>query len=146
MRPRMMRLVLAVTLVALPACRPPGYGGDDAVDPVDARHGGPDGRPADAAVDATAVECDAAFRLDGFADASVALLTGDFAGWAGSVPDGATALALGDDGAWSARRTFSHGLHLYKFIVDGAWIPDPANPDAIDDGFGGLNSVYRCGG
>ncbi|MCB9631651.1 MAG: hypothetical protein H6721_05870 [Sandaracinus sp.] len=32
--------------------------------------------------------------------------------------------------------------HQYKFIVDGTtWIADPANPNRVDDGFGGFNSV-----
>ena len=30
----------------------------------------------------------------------------------------------------------------YKFVLDGTdWIPDPNNPNQIDDGFGGFNSV-----
>nr|MBA3455156.1 isoamylase [Deltaproteobacteria bacterium] len=37
------------------------------------------------------------------------------------------------------------GLHQYKFIVSGnQWIPDPTNPDAAEDGFGGRNSLYTC--
>ncbi|MCB9611706.1 MAG: hypothetical protein H6722_04550 [Sandaracinus sp.] len=32
--------------------------------------------------------------------------------------------------------------HQYKFILDGTtWIADPANPNRVDDGFGGFNSV-----
>jgi glycosidase len=29
----------------------------------------------------------------------------------------------------------------YKFVVDGNWITDPSNPDQVDDGVGGFNSV-----
>jgi glycosidase len=29
----------------------------------------------------------------------------------------------------------------YKFVVDGNWVPDPGNPNQIDDGYGGKNSV-----
>jgi glycosidase len=31
---------------------------------------------------------------------------------------------------------------LYKFVLNGTdWIPDPGNPNKVDDGFGGFNSV-----
>ncbi len=29
----------------------------------------------------------------------------------------------------------------YKFVVDGNWIADPNNPNKVDDGYGGFNSV-----
>lgn len=36
-------------------------------------------------------------------------------------------------------------VYRYKFIVDGNWIPDPANPETETDPFGGFNSVLRLG-
>jgi Glycogen recognition site of AMP-activated protein kinase len=33
------------------------------------------------------------------------------------------------------------GRHTYKFIVDGIWMTDPANPVDEDDGNGNINSV-----
>jgi glycosidase len=36
----------------------------------------------------------------------------------------------------------SSGIHAYKFVVDGTWIKDPANPVSEPDGFGGENSVF----
>jgi len=35
-----------------------------------------------------------------------------------------------------------HGFK-YKFIIDGGWTHDPANPDKVPDGNGGFNSVKR---
>lgn len=29
----------------------------------------------------------------------------------------------------------------YKLIIDGVWQPDPTNPNQVDDGFGGFNSL-----
>lgn len=46
------------------------------------------------------------------------------------------------DGWWALRLPLKPGRYQYKFLVDGSdWIPDPANPETTNDGFGGLNSV-----
>ncbi len=131
-----------VVLVLLAACHPPGYGKD--VPAPDA--GGPDaGSVPDGAdaPDAAPAECQAAFRLEGYGGASTVWLTGDFIAWAGTSPP-AIALAL-DAGTWTATHTLPSGSHHYKFIVDGSsWIADPGNPNGVDDGFGGTNSVYVC--
>ncbi|MBM4403948.1 MAG: cyclomaltodextrinase, partial [Candidatus Cloacimonetes bacterium] len=34
-----------------------------------------------------------------------------------------------------------NGNYLYKFIVDGLWMPDPSNPESVADPFGGRNSL-----
>jgi glycosidase len=41
------------------------------------------------------------------------------------------------------QRTFnlSAGIYLYKLIVDGVWMPDPASQQTTPDPFGGLNTV-----
>ena len=58
---------------------------------------------------------------------------------------GAIALTLGTDGAWTGQHTFAAGVYQYKFIVDASqWIADPTNPNGIDDGLGGRNSLYTC--
>jgi hypothetical protein len=139
-----MRLWIAVACVGLVACRPPGYGkGDDAPD-VDAATTNRDAA-IDAPVDAPASLCDRAFRLEGHAGAATVWLTGDFIAWGGDPGHGAIEFAKGGDGAWAGSRIFSAGTYLYKFIVDGtSWIADPANPDMVDDGFGGKNSRYIC--
>ncbi|GMV41050.1 MAG: hypothetical protein AMXMBFR64_27660 [Myxococcales bacterium] len=79
--------------------------------------------------------------------ASVVLVSGEFNGW-GADAGSAWALADSDgDGVWTRTETLEPGSYQYKFIVDGGWIPDPANPKTADDGFGGVNSVLdvACG-
>ena len=140
----MRRLVLPVCLVLL-ACRPPGYGkggggggGDDGTDPTtDAPPTQTDG-PA-------ATSCDHTFRLDNHASSTSVWLTGSFTSWGGDPSNGAVPLVLGVDGGWTVTQTFAAGDYQYKFIVDATqWIPDPGNPNSVDDGFGGTNSVYTC--
>lgn len=62
----------------------------------------------------------------------------------------------GDFNAWSKPITLTHigsvwsksfdlpddGRIEYKFVVDGEWVPDPANPAKISNGLGGENSVW----
>ena len=69
--------------------------------------------------------------------AGAVFLAGDFNGW------NATALALskGDDGLWAATVELEPGSYEYKFVVDGAWVTDPDNPQKKADPFGGSNSV-----
>lgn len=137
-----MRLAMFTAVLLAVACRPPGYdkgGGDDAP-AVDAAP-----TPPDAAPDAAATTCEKGFRLDGHGGASTVWLTGDFVMWGGNPGAGAVELAKDGDGVWMGTHTFDAGSHQYKFIVDGTtWITDPANPNQIDDGFGGTNSVYTC--
>lgn len=47
-----------------------------------------------------------------------------------------------NDGVWSVIIPLEPGRYEYKFHVNGEkWIPDPGNPERVDDGFGGFNSV-----
>ena len=133
---------LAVCLVLLAACRPPGYGKSHADASVDGAGSGSSATP-DAAIDAAAAVCHHTFRLDGNNTASQVLLTGDFVQWA-STPPAAPAFALGTDGAWTVTHDFEQGTVQYKFIVDGNWITDPTNQMTVDDGMGHTNSVYTC--
>jgi len=69
------------------------------------------------------------------------LLSGTFNAWAGV---GASQLKLSDpdgDHTWTLEVALAGGHYLYKFIVDGVWKSDPANPNTVDDGYGGFNSV-----
>jgi len=63
------------------------------------------------------------FRLEGHADATAVFLAGDFNDW---TPDALKMQRIGD--AWIFNVHLSVGKHLYKFIVDGQWTRDPANP------------------
>jgi Carbohydrate-binding module 48 (Isoamylase N-terminal domain) len=67
-------------------------------------------------------------------------VAGDFNGWR---PE-ATPLRRGEGGVWSARIPLSPGKRYeYMFLVDGAWVGDPAAPATADDGFGGANAVLE---
>lgn len=70
-------------------------------------------------------------------DAGQVFLAGDFNGWnASDLP-----LARGEDGLWTVTVDLKPGSHEYKFIVDGAWVEDPSNPQKTVDPYGGFNSV-----
>jgi hypothetical protein len=69
-------------------------------------------------------------------------VVGDFNGW----DDTMTPAVRQPDGSWSTFVTLRPGRHVYSFIVDGQFIPDPTAPMAPDDGFGQNNSVIVVGG
>jgi chromosome partitioning protein len=62
---------------------------------------------------------------------------GDFNSWAEPIQ-------LNDDdedGIWIAIARLDPGTYQYKFVVDGEWRTDPANPVDVDDTHGGRNSI-----
>ena len=70
-------------------------------------------------------------------------VTGSFNAWS------TTGNALAYDAStqrWTLPLTMAAGTQQYKFIIDGssAWKADPANPNTMADGFGGVNSVLDC--
>jgi len=76
------------------------------------------------------------FRLKGYADASIVALAGSFNNWNQSQ------FIFGKEGdEWVCRIDLEPGKHAYKFIVDGNWLLDPANPNTEDDDYGVKNSV-----
>ena len=44
---------------------------------------------------------------------------------------------------WEIVLPLDAGKYQYKFVVDGNWITDAENPNTIDDGLGGKNSVVE---
>jgi hypothetical protein len=80
------------------------------------------------------------FRLQNFKDAKEVFLTGDFNGWD---PRAYAMKKEGDN--WIFPVHLSLGKHLYKFIVDGQWINDPANPLWEQNEYGTGNSVLWIG-
>jgi serine protease AprX len=47
-------------------------------------------------------------------------------------------------GLWQlAIPTLPRGTYRYKFLVDGAWVNDPENPDLAEDGYGGFSSLLE---
>ncbi len=46
------------------------------------------------------------------------------------------------DGIWERLEPLPAGRYQYKFVIDRVnWKPDPNNPQRVDDGFGGFNSL-----
>jgi CubicO group peptidase (beta-lactamase class C family) len=76
------------------------------------------------------------FRLKGYEGAKVVNLAGTFNDWKPA------AIVCGkEQGEWTCRVDLKPGKYFYKFIVDGNWILDPANPASEPDGRGNTNSV-----
>ena len=76
------------------------------------------------------------FRLQGYPSAKFVNLAGTFNDWKPS------AIVCGKEAAeWICRIDLKPGKYLYKFIVDGTWITDPANQATEADGNGNINSV-----
>ncbi|MCO6476619.1 MAG: glycogen-binding domain-containing protein [Phaeodactylibacter sp.] len=76
------------------------------------------------------------FRLENYDDAQEVALAGSFNDWR---TDDVRMHREGN--AWVATLELKGGKHWYKFIVDGKWIADPANPFKEHDGMGNINSV-----
>jgi 1,4-alpha-glucan branching enzyme len=70
-------------------------------------------------------------------DAAAVSVAGVFNAW----DPNANPLAKGADGIFRATVAIAPGSYEYKFVVDGTWMEDPANPDAVPDPYGGKNSV-----
>ncbi len=71
-----------------------------------------------------------------FPSANSVRITGSFCDWsANGLP-----LIRRDDGTWSCHIGLERGDYEYRFIVDGAWLPDPHNSDTVANEFGGANS------
>jgi glycosidase len=146
--------LISLLSIALWSCSPPssagpdagpGGGGDepDARDPVDT----PDASTPDTPDAYLPPTCTKAFVLNGYENATEVLLTGTLVSpaWAGTAADGAVSMTK-TAGSWSVELELDPGSYEYKFVIDGTdWVADPGNPNTVDDGFGGVNSVYTCG-
>jgi hypothetical protein len=64
-------------------------------------------------------------------------ITGDFAEWKRFQP-----LVRYNDHYYAVVR-LPDGTHQYKYRMSPGWLPDPNNPDMVDDGYAGFNSVIR---
>jgi hypothetical protein len=71
----------------------------------------------------------ATFTLKGHPDAREVMVAGTFNHWSAR---GNPMRRKGD--AWVAEVEAEPGSHAYKFVVDGKWILDPANPQTTMDG------------
>lgn len=76
------------------------------------------------------------FELRGFENASGLILTGDFNGW-----DEGKFRMIKKGESWVFPVALKPGRYTYKFIVDGLWMTDPANPIRQPNDIGTYNSV-----
>ena len=80
------------------------------------------------------------FRLKGYEQARQVFLAGNFNAW------DEQAFAMRKEGKeWVFDINLTPGKHLYKFIIDGKWIIDPANADWEQNEMGTGNSVLWIG-
>lgn len=64
-------------------------------------------------------------------------VAGTFNGWK---PERSPLVSLGD-GKFVGDVTVDPGRYEYLFVVDGQWLPDPKAKEAVQNPFGGTNSV-----
>ena len=76
------------------------------------------------------------------ADANQVYLCGDFNEWSET---NLPMIFLGA-GKWEKLVTLAPGRYEYKFMVDGAWIADPARAPEVLNAFGSTNSVVEVPG
>lgn len=76
------------------------------------------------------------FHLEGYLDAKKVLVTGSFNNW-----NEQTFEMQKVENGWSLPFFLSPGKVSYKFLVDGVWMEDPANPQYEENEFGGKNSI-----
>ena len=111
-----------------------GYGGQNSVITV----GGAGGTGGAAAAPAAGGDVMVSFAYDAGGSVGSCYLAGEHNGW------NATGDAMSDgdgDGVYDCTIPLAPGRYLYKFVVDGSWMQDPTNPEGVEDGFGGQNSV-----
>ncbi len=80
------------------------------------------------------------FELQGFAMAKEVILSGSFNGW-----NRKEVRMSRTDTGWFVDVYLRDGTHTYKFLVDGNWVYDEANPKRVPDGYGSQNSVIAHG-
>jgi diguanylate cyclase (GGDEF)-like protein len=75
-----------------------------------------------------------------YRDLSKVALVGNFNNWDKDVD----LMVKQDDGSFKFTFRLNPGLYHYKFVLnDVDWIPDPANPERVQDSLGGENSLLR---
>lgn len=102
---------------------------------------GLDGARSRALLGATACGDTVTFRLAAPSQAKVAV-AGEFNDW-----DSARGLMTFEEatGTWALRLRLEPGFYQYRFVLDGEWIEDPANPVRAHSREGFRNSVVRVG-
>lgn len=78
------------------------------------------------------------FVLNGMEKARCAELAGSFNNWS-------TWLMKKTPEGWKLDVFLSEGSHTYRYVVDGNWMQDPANPNKLPNEFGEFNSLINIG-
>lgn len=78
------------------------------------------------------------FTLQGYTEAKKVNLSGSFNYWQ-QWPMHKT------EQGWQLDVFLSEGSHTYRFVVDGNWMDDPANPQKLPNEFGEFNSLLAIG-
>jgi hypothetical protein len=69
-------------------------------------------------------------------------VTGTFCNW---TPEGLS-LKPREDGLWERRLPLAPGSYQYRYVVDGAWRPDPHNEATVPNEYGDINSLVTVPG
>jgi chromosome partitioning protein len=72
-------------------------------------------------------------------DAKEVHVAGDFNNWAVD----SSSLMEKKDGTWTKRLALNGGKYHYRFVVDGAWVDDPSNPQKELNPFGQTDSLLE---
>ncbi|WP_121810983.1 hypothetical protein [Mucilaginibacter kameinonensis] len=80
------------------------------------------------------------FKLNGYANARKITLAGSFNSW-----DANSIIMEKNGGGWQKQLYLHDGTQAYRFLVDGKWITDPANPNKMQGEDGLTNSILNLG-
>ncbi len=72
-------------------------------------------------------------------EAKEVFIAGEFNGWQ---LDKASRMQRDGD-TWSKKMNLSPGQYRYRFVIDGKWVDDPANPEREMNPFGEMNSLLK---
>jgi 1,4-alpha-glucan branching enzyme len=92
------------------------------------------------------VEGGIAFYFDA-PSAKTVNLAGTFNDWGGTLHgpfnSSIDPMEKNEQGVWMVVIPLKPGKYEYKFVIDGGvvWKEDPNNPERVDDGYGGHNSI-----
>jgi len=72
-------------------------------------------------------------------DAGEVVVVGDFNQW----DPKKHIMQKRESGDWATTTMIPPGIYEYKFLVDGRWVEDPANPEIRQNCFGTRNNVLK---
>ncbi|NCY21862.1 hypothetical protein EBX31_07890, partial [bacterium] len=81
----------------------------------------------------------AKFKFSGSGSEKSVFVAGSFNQWNPS----STPLKKTSQNLWELSLPLATGSYPYKFVIDGEWSLDPANPEKAPDGSGNLNSLLK---